>query len=204
MAQVKAEFLFDFASPNAYFAHCVVPGIAARTGVAIDYVPVLLGGIFKATNNQAPMVAFANVKGKLDYQMLEITRFQKRHAITRFRFNPHFPVNSLAIMRGAVAARASGVLAPYVDAMMRAMWEDGKKMDDPALIREVLAGAGLDADALMQAAQSPEIKKALADNTDAAVARGVFGIPTFFVNNEMWFGKDTLRDVEEAIVAAKG
>lgn len=204
MKEVKAEFLFDFASPNAYFAHCVVPGIAARTGVAFDYVPVLLGGIFKATNNQAPMIAFANVKGKLDYQMLEITRFQKRHTITKFRFNPHFPVNSLAIMRGAVAAKAAGVLAPYVDAMMRAMWEDGKKMDDPTLIREVLMGAGLDADALMQAAQSPEVKKALADNTEAAVARGVFGIPSFFVNGEMWFGKDTLREVEEAVVGARG
>jgi len=198
----KVEFIFDFASPNAYFAHKVIPEIEARTGAKFAYTPALLGGIFKLTNNKAPMIAFAGIRNKMDYEQREIARFIKRHNLKNFQFNPNFPVNTLAIMRGAVAAEAAGMLAPYADAMFHYMWEGQRKMDDPDVIRASLSEAGLDADRLLEASQSAEIKQKLFNNTESAVERGAFGIPTFFVNGEIFFGKDRLRDVEEEIARA--
>ncbi len=130
-------------------------------------------------------------------------RFVARHGLADFRFNPHFPVNTLQIMRGAVAAQQLGVFERYVDDLFAAMWERGLKMDDPATIASVLAAAGLDAERLMQAAQSPEVKAALTANTQSAHDRGAFGAPTFFVGDEMYFGKDRLREVEEEIVRVR-
>jgi len=196
---MRVEFLFDFGSPNAYFAHRVIPQIEQRTGAKFEYVPVLLGGIFKLTNNKAPMVAFAGIRNKMDYEMLETRRFIAHHALTQFQFNPHFPVTTLTLMRMAVAADIDGVLAPFAEAAFHHMWEAPKKMDDPSVIREALTESGVDAERLLARAQEPEIKGKLMENTDAAVARGAFGIPTFFVENEIYFGKDRLRDVEEAI-----
>ena len=193
------EFLFDFGSPNAYLSHRVVPAIEVRTGARFVYTPVLLGGIFKLTNNQSPIVAFANVKNKLDYEMLETRRFVARHKLDAFTFNPHFPVNTLQIMRGAVAAEAEGVLAAYVEAVFQHMWERPKKMDDPEVIRAALTESGLDAERLLARTQDPRVKDALAANTQRAVERGAFGVPTFFVGKEMYFGKDRLRDVEEEL-----
>ncbi len=193
------EFLFDFGSPNAYLAHKVIPAIEARTGARFAYVPVLLGGVFKATGNQAPMLAFAGVPAKLAYERLELQRFIARHGLTAFRFNPHFPVNTLAIMRGAVAAETLGVAPAYVEAVFAAMWEAGEKMDDPAVIGRVLIEAGLPVDRLMTLSQEQATKDRLAANTQAAVDRGVFGSPSFFVGDELYFGKNTLPDVEEAI-----
>jgi 2-hydroxychromene-2-carboxylate isomerase len=197
---MKVEFLFDFGSPNAYFAHKVIPEIEARTGAAFEYIPVLLGGVFKLTNNKPPLIAFGGIRGKMEYEQLEIRRFIARHGIKNFQFNPNFPVNTLTVMRAAVAARMAGTLRPYVDAVFHHMWEAPKKMDDPAVIRAALLESGLDADALLAGAQSPEAKQKLLDNTENAVERGTFGIPTFFVGNEIFFGKDRLRDVEEEIV----
>lgn len=194
------EFIFDFGSPNAYLSAKVLPALAARAGATIRYVPALLGGIFKATNNQSPMQAFAGVKGKMDYEMLEMKRFILRHKLP-FRMNPHFPVNTLAIMRGYCAAETLGVAPAYFDAVFAAMWEKGQKMDDPAVIAATLTTAGLDAAAIIAAAQTPEVKQRLVESTEAAVARGVFGIPTFFVDGEMWFGKERLGQVEEALAA---
>jgi len=193
------EFLFDFGSPNAYLSHRVVPAIEVRTGARFVYTPVLLGGIFKLTNNQSPIVAFANVKNKLDYEMLETRRFVARHKLDAFTFNPHFPVNTLQIMRGVVAAEAEGVLAAYVEAVFQHMWERPKKMDDPEVIRAALTESGLDAERLLARTQDPRLKDALAANTQRAVERGAFGVPTFFVGKEMYFGKDRLRDVEEEL-----
>ena len=193
------EFLFDFGSPNAYLSHRVVPAIEVRTGARFVYTPVLLGGIFKLTNNQSPIVAFADVKNKLDYEMLETRRFVARHKLDAFTFNPHFPVNTLQIMRGAVAAEAEGVLAAYVEAVFQHMWERPKKMDDPEVIRAALTESGLDAERLLARTQDPRVKDALAANTQRAVERGAFGVPTFFVGKEMYFGKDRLRDVEEEL-----
>jgi 2-hydroxychromene-2-carboxylate isomerase len=196
------DFVFDFGSPNAYFAHKVIPAVAQRTGARFDYVPCLLGGIFKATGNQSPVAAFAGVKNKLEYEQRERDRFVRKHGLTAFRWNPHFPVNTLTIMRGAVAAEMDGRLAPYVDLMFRGMWEEGRKLDDPAVIMETLASAGFDAKRFQQRVQDQDVKDRLMANTTRAVERGAFGAPTFFVGDEMWFGKERLRGIEEYLLAA--
>lgn len=204
MRDVSVEFHFDFGSPNAYLSHKVIPDVEARTGVSFTYVPVLLGGVFKATGNQSPVMAFAGIRNKPEYERLEMMRFIERHGLTQaFAMNPHFPVNTLAIMRGAVAAQHLDVFKPYVNAIYAAMWQGAQKMDDPETIGRVLTAADLPADALMAKAQDSEIKQELVDNTTASVERGNFGSPTFFVKERMWFGKDRLRDVEEAILAAR-
>lgn len=195
----RVEFLFDFGSPNAYLAHKVIPDIERRTGAKFVYVPVLLGGIFKLTGNKPPMLQFGGIRNKLAYEQLEMQRFIERHNIAAFQFNPYFPVNTLRIMRLAAAAEAESILAPYADAVFRAMWEKPKKMDDPVVIGDVLREEGFDAERLMARAESQEIKDRLMRNTETAVERGAFGSPTFFVGSEMFFGKDRLRDVEEEI-----
>ncbi len=199
-APVPVDFLFDFGSPNAYLCHQVIPAIEARSSARFNYVPVLLGGLFKLANNRSPVEAFAGVPNKMAYERLEMQRFIKQHRISAFQFNPHFPVNTLLLMRGAVAAQQLGCFVPYVQAMFAATWEQGLKMDDPAVVASVLAKAGLDAAALVQAAQTAEVKASLLAHTQAAHDRGAFGSPTFFAGNAMYFGKDRLRDVEEAVV----
>ena len=193
------QFLFDFGSPNAYLCHKVLPAIEARTGARFQYEPVLLGGLFKLANNRSPIEAYAQIPNKLAYELLEMQRFINRHGLLKFRMNPHFPVNTLQVMRGAVAAQQMGCYAAYVDAVFAAMWEGGQKMDDPATVACVLAEAGLDADALMQASQLPEVKARLMAHTQAAFDHGAFGAPTFFVGGEMYFGKDRLGELEEAV-----
>ncbi len=193
------QFLFDFGSPNAYFCHRVIPAIEARTGARFEYLPVLLGGLFKLANNRSPAEAFADIPNKRAYDRLEVDRFVKKHGLAAYRFNPHFPVNTLKIMRGAVAAQTLGCFAPYVDAVYAAMWEQGRNMADEAQIAEVLAAAGLDGAALLAASQSPEVKARLMANTEQAHARGAFGSPTFFVGDDIYFGKDRLHDVEQAL-----
>lgn len=194
------DFIFDFASPNAYFAHHVLKGICTRHGAKMNVIPCLLGGIFKATNNQAPMIAFGPVKGKMAYEMLETDRFIKKHRLERFKFNPHFPVNTLAVMRGLIAAEMDGVKDKYIDVVLKAMWEDGENMADPAVISRVLSANGLDAARILEMTQNPEVKEKLAANTNAAVERGAFGIPTFYVGKEMFFGKERLGQVEEMLI----
>jgi 2-hydroxychromene-2-carboxylate isomerase len=194
------DFIFDFASPNAYLARRALPSIAQRTGASIRIVPCLLGGIFKLTGNQSPMAAFAQVKGKLEYENLETQRFIAKHQLHSFKWNPHFPINSLLIMRGLIAAERSGVAEPYLEAISVAMWEQGEKTDDPAVVQRVLDAAGLDASALLAGTQDPEVKAQLVANTEAAVRRGAFGVPTFFVGDEMFFGKDRLMQLEELLV----
>ena len=195
------DFIFDFGSPNGYLAWKVLPGVAARTGASVNLIPCLLGGIFKATNNRSPVEAFGEVKGKLAYEGLETRRYVARHGLTAYRQNPHFPVNTLLIMRGLIAARRMGVGDRYLETVLAAMWERGEKMDDPEVVKRVLDAAGLDGAALIAATQDPQVKAELVANTEAAVARGVFGIPTFFVGEEMFFGKDRLGQVEEAATA---
>ncbi len=193
----KIEFHFDFGSPNAYLAHRVIPSIEQRIGARFRYVPVLLGGVFKATNIRSPMEAFRDIPSKRAFMDLETKRFLARHGITDFRHNPHFPVNTLTVMRGAVAAQHAGCFEHYVEVVFRNMWSEPKKMDEPEVIRAVLEGNGLDANRLFDLVKTPEIKQELVRNTEASVARGTFGSPTFFVGNELFFGKDQLRDVEE-------
>jgi 2-hydroxychromene-2-carboxylate isomerase len=193
---VKVEFLFDFGSPNAYLAEVAIAGIEQRTGVKFDYVPVLLGGIYKATGNMSPFESLRGIKNKPEYQALETQRFIRRHGIVRFRSNPFFPVNTLMLMRGAVAAQFEGVFEPYFRAAYHHMWEEPKKMDDPAIFRSAFLSSGIDIDRLAARAQQDDVKKKLIELTE----NGAFGSPTFFVGNEMFFGKDQLRDVEESIV----
>ena len=195
----QVEFHFDFGSPNAYLAHKLILGIEQRSGAAFVYVPILLGGVFKLTNNAAPMVQFKDVKNKLAYQRLEFQRFIDKHGLKQFRWNPHFPVNTVQIMRGAIVAQMDGTLMPYVDAVFHHMWEAPKKMDDPAVIRAALEESGIDAARILARVQDQDVKDALLRNTEASVARGSFGAPTFFVGDEMYFGKDRLRDLEEAL-----
>ena len=201
--QPAIEFIFDFASPNVYLAYRALPPILERTGARLDIVPCLLGAIFKATGNKAPFIAFAPIKGKFEYEMLEIKRFVAKNRIAKFRLNPHFPVNSLMLMRGLIAAREAACTDVYLEMGLAGMWEDGLKLDDPAVLANAIDEAGLDSASLLAAAQSDAVKKKLADNTAAAVERGVFGVPTFFVGPEMFFGKDRLLQVEEAVEAAK-
>jgi 2-hydroxychromene-2-carboxylate isomerase len=196
------EFHFDFGSPNAYLAHLLIPQIEQRTGAPFEYVPVLLGGVFKLTNNRSPIESFQGVKNKLEYQRLEMQRFIRRHGITRFTMNPFFPVNSLLIMRGAVAAQTEGVFDRYVDAVFRHMWGEPKKMDDPAVARAALEASGLDGARLIAMTQEPTVKDRLLANTQRSVERGAFGSPTFFVGDAIFFGKDRLRDVEEEILGS--
>jgi len=199
---MQVEFHFDFGSPNAYLSHLVVPEIERRTGAQFEYVPVLLGGVFKLTNNRSPAESLAGIRNKPEYQRLETARFVQRHGITRFAPNPFFPVNTLTLMRGAVAARRLGVFERYVDAVYRHMWAEPKKMDEPEVLREALIESDLDAEAILALVQTAEVKEELLANTQRSVERGTFGSPTFFVGKEIYFGKDRLRDVEEAITSS--
>ncbi len=197
----KCEFMFDFASPNAYLAQYVVKDIEKRLGIRFEYNLVLLGGLFKLTNNQPPMVAFGAIANKMAYMQLEMERFIKKHKISKYQFNPNFPVNTLQLMRGAVAAEQAGMLEKYIEAGLSAMWEEGLKMDDEATLLKRLNAAGLDGDKLIAASKTDGVKQALMKKTETAAKRGGFGVPTFFIDDEMFFGKDSLRDVEDAISA---
>jgi 2-hydroxychromene-2-carboxylate isomerase len=198
---VKApQFLFDFGSPNAYLSHEAIPAIEQRIGVNFEYVPILLGGIFKATNNKSPAETLAGIKNKPEFHALETERFLKRFHVKPYAWNPFFPVNTLNLMRGAIAAQLEGVFEKYVDAAFYHMWVEPKKMDDPEVAMKALTTSGLDAAKLFARAQEPEVKAKLVQNTQSAVERGAFGSPTFFVGKEMFFGKEQLRDVEEMVL----
>ena len=203
-APLKVEFHFDFGSPNAYLAGLVLPEIEQRTGVKFDYVPVLLGGVYKATGNMSPGESLRGIKNKPEYNALETERFRRRHNIAKFKSNPFFPVNTLMLMRGVVAAEFEGLFEPYFRAAYHHMWVEPKKMDDPQIFRDAFLSSGIDIDRLIARAQQDDVKKKLIDNTQNAVARGEFGSPTFFVGDEMFFGKDKLREVEESIVEQLG
>lgn len=199
---VKVEFHFDFGSPNAYLSHCVIPEIERRTGATFAYVPVLLGGVFKLTNNRPPMDQTAGVRNKSEYARIETDRFIRRHRIDKYAWNPNFPVNTLRIMRGAVAADMDGWLDRYVAAVFRHMWEEPKKMDEPEVIVSALAEDGIDGAALLERTGDQTVKDRLLANTEASVERGTFGSPTFYVGEEIFFGKDRLGDVEAEIAEA--
>ena len=196
---VRVQFVFDFGSPNAYLAHRVIPEIEARTGASFEYFPALLGGIFKATGNVSPAVSLQGIKNKGAYQGLEMKRFIAKHGLTEYNANPHFPVNTLQIMRGAIVAQREGCFPKYVDEVFRHMWADPKDMADAEVLRSAFDESGLPTDALLAGMRDAEVKGQLIDNTDEVVGRGVFGIPSFFVADELYFGKDRLHEVEQEI-----
>lgn len=200
MAKTNPQFMFDFGSPNAFLSHEAIPAIEQRSGIKFEYIPVLLGGIFKATNNKSPAETLAGVKNKREFMQLETDRFVRRFNVKPYVWNPFFPVNTLNLMRGAIAAQAEGVFEKYVEAAFHHMWVEPKKMDDPEVAAKALTESGLDGAKLLTRAQQPELKAKLVENTQSAVERGAFGSPTFFVGSEMFFGKEQLREVEELIV----
>jgi len=197
-AQRTIEFCFDFGSPTTYLAHTQLPRIASETGARVDYVPMLLGGVFKATGNQSPVMVPA--KGR--WMGGDLQRFARRYGVP-FRFNPHFPINTLTLMRGAVGLQMKQPdrFMPYVDAVFRAMWVEPVNMGDPAVLAQTLGAAGFEPDAFMALVGDADVKTKLIANTEAAVARGVFGAPTCFVGSEMFFGQDRLDFVREAASA---
>jgi 2-hydroxychromene-2-carboxylate isomerase len=199
LSPIAPQFLFDFGSPNAFLSHEAIPAIEARIGVKFEYVPILLGGIFKATNNRSPGETLAGVKNKPEFNALETERFIRRFQVKPYVWNPFFPVNTLNLMRAAVAAQFEGVFEKYVDAAFHHMWVEPKKMDDPEVAMKAFTASGLDAAKLFARAQEADVKAKLIENTQSAVERGAFGSPTFFVGKEIFFGKEQLRDVEELI-----
>jgi 2-hydroxychromene-2-carboxylate isomerase len=155
------------------------------------------------TNNRSPAESLRGIKNKPDYERLETVRFIRRHGITRYAPNPFFPVNTLTIMRGAIAAETIGVFARYVDEIYRHMWAEPKKLDDPEVLRAALEESGFDSKQFFELVQRQDIKDRLLENTQKSVERGTFGSPTFYVDGEIYFGKDRLRDVEEEIMPTR-
>ncbi|MEE8312647.1 MAG: 2-hydroxychromene-2-carboxylate isomerase [Candidatus Binatia bacterium] len=200
---LEVEFLFDFGSPNAYLAHRVIPEIEVRTGARFEYVPILLGGVFKLTGNASPAVTMTPIKNRFEYETLEMRRFIELHGLQTFTMNPHFPVNTLPLMRGATFARRQPFFAAYVDVVFRAMWEAELDLGDPDVFRRTLETGGLDADAVIAGVREPDIKAELIASTESAVERGVFGAPSFFVDGELFFGKDRLEQVEAEILTRR-
>jgi 2-hydroxychromene-2-carboxylate isomerase len=192
------EFFFDFGSPTTYLAHTQMPKVAADTGAPVQYVPMLLGGVFKATGNQSPVLVPAKGRWMGD----DLQRFARRYRVP-FAFNPHFPINTLTLMRGAVGLqmREPDRFMPYVNAMFHAMWVEPANLGDAAVLAQTLAGAGFDAASFQALVTDAEVKAKLIANTEAAVARGAFGAPTCFVGDQMFFGQDRLDFVREAATA---
>ncbi|MGB3752473.1 MAG: 2-hydroxychromene-2-carboxylate isomerase [Parerythrobacter sp.] len=195
------ELLFDFVSPNAYLVWKPLKALAARHGTAIKVTPVFLGGMHKLTGNAPPMVRDAEVKGKNAYAMLEMRRFIAKHGLDRFTMNPGFPFKSITLQRMLVAVSQEQRIA-MIDALLPPIWERGMDVTDTDEVATALALAGLDADALAAKAQDAAVKQLLADATDDAVARGAFGIPTVWVGDEMFFGKERLAQIDEALDSA--
>ncbi len=193
------QFLFDVGSPNAFLSHEAIPAIEKRIGVKFEYVPILLGGIFKATNNKSPAETLAGIKNKREFQVIETERFIRRFKVQLYVMNPFFPVNTLNLMRAAIAAQFEGVFEKYVEAAFHHMWREPKKMDDPEVAVKAFNSSGLDGAKLLARAQEADVKAKLIANTQDAVDRGAFGSPTFFVGKEMFFGKEQLREVEELV-----
>ncbi len=191
----SVEFLFDFGSPTTYLAYKQLPKIAARHGARIVWTPMLLGAVFKATGNSSP----AMVPAKARYMNQDLTRFAKRYGVV-LNFNTHFPVNTLPLMRGAVAYQSTNQFDIYVNAMFDAMWAHPRNLNDPNEIAHVLKDIAIDPGDFMARIERAEVKEKLKANTEGAAARGVFGAPTFFVNGEMFFGQDRLDFVEETLL----
>ncbi len=190
------EFVFDFGSPTTYLAHHRLKGVVARTGATVDYVPVLLGGIFKATGNASPVAVPA--KGR--WMNADMARFAERDGII-LNPNPFFPINTIVLMRIATGLRDDERFNAYVEAMFAAMWAQPRNLGDPAELATALTANGFDAAEMLALADDDGIKARLKATTEDAVARGVFGAPTFFVGGEMFFGQDRLDWVEAAVTA---
>lgn len=190
----QVEFYFDVGSPASYLAWTQIARLAERHGAEVVYQPMLLGGVFKATGNASP----ASVPAKGRYTRIDFERFARRYEVP-FAQNPFFPINTMQLMRGAVALLDGDQFQPYVDAVFRAIWVEGQNMGDPDVVARVLGGQGFDVAGLLQQINDPAVKERLRQITERAIERGVFGAPTFFVGDEMFFGQDRLDFVEAAL-----
>lgn len=189
------DFYFDFASPHSYLAHLRIEEVAQKCDIQFNYIPVLLGGIFKATNNRSPMEAFAGIDSKEAYQKVEIHRYLKRHGLLdKFKMNPYFPVNTLALMRAAVAAQQidDETYRTFINTVFDGMWLQQLDLNNVDVIQSLLAGTGLPLEKLLTNMQTTEVKQALISNTEKAVSKGLFGVPSFISNDELYFGKESL------------
>ena len=202
----RVELVFDFVSPNAYLVWWPLRELVNRYEAELDVIPVFLGGMHKLTGNAPPMIRDAEVKGKNEYAMLEMNRFNTRHGLGKYRLHPQFPFNSITLQRMLFAADQDGRGVQFVEGLLRPLWEDGLDITSPEAIGAALTAAGFDAADLFARAQTDAVKQGLVANTDAVVARGAFGIPTMFVGakgeGEMFFGKERLGQIEELL--AKG
>ena len=193
------QFFYDFGSPNAYLSHLIIPEIEKRNGIVFDYIPILLGGIFKLTGNTSPVESVKGIKNKAEYLELETNRFLEKHKITSYTFNPDFPLNTLLLMRGAVFAKSKPYYKEYVAAVYESIWAMPRKVDEEEVFKAVLNEAKLPKEDILKGLRDPRVKEILIENTQEAVCKGVFGSPTFFVETEMFFGKDKLEEVEKEI-----
>lgn len=200
---MKVDFIFDVASPNMYFCHKLIPEFKERTGVEFEYIPCLLGGIMKLSGNQPPFVAFAEIPNKNKYQLIEIERFIKQHQLKEFKFNSNFPMNTVQIQRGALAAIELGIFDEYLEIILEAMWEKNLNLADIDIFQSTLSENNIDAESIMEIITSQDCKDKLIANTTDAVNRGAFGVPTFFFENQIFFGKDHLHQLEEYIYSIK-
>jgi len=196
------EFHFDFLSPNAYLAHRVIPGLEARTGVSFKYVPVAIMGQFKLTNNKPSPVQMEGVKNKPDYVALEMRRFCKKHNIT-YHWPKPFPFDSRPFMAGTVIAEREGVSKAYIEAVFTAAYEERQDMAAPATHEQILSKGGFPKAAILAAQSDDSVKTELRKNVEESVARGTFGSPSFFVGDELFFGKDRMDQIEEQIALHK-
>ncbi|MEO0690069.1 MAG: 2-hydroxychromene-2-carboxylate isomerase [Pseudomonadota bacterium] len=200
----RVELIFDFVSPNAYLIWWPLRDVLKRTGAELDITPVFLGGMHKLTGNAPPMIRDADVKGKVEYASLEMRRFIAKHGLTKFKLHPKFPFNSISLQRLLVAAEQDGRAVQFIEAMLPAVWEEGVDITDPETLAKAVADAGFDAADLMARIQTDEVKQKVFANTEAAVERGAFGIPTMYVGpkdgeTEMFFGKERLGQIEEML-----
>jgi 2-hydroxychromene-2-carboxylate isomerase len=192
------ELIFDFVSPNAYLVWQPLRSLAARQGAQIKITPAFLGGMHKLTGNAPPFIRDADVKGKNAYANLEMQRFIAKHGLLRFKMNPKFPFNSIHLLRMLASLEGDDQIK-FIEALTPAIWEEGLDVSDAAAVATVLAKAGFDAESLAAKAQDPAIKQAVVVSTERAVERGVFGIPTFFIGEEIFFGKERLGQIEEML-----
>ena len=195
---MNVDFIFDFASPNAYLCHRAIQNLEKTHDIKFNYIPCLLGGIMKLSNNQPPMVTLADIPNKLKYEFdTAFNRFMKEHNITKFKMNEHFPVNTISLIRGAIVAQKNDFFESYVEIVLSGLWEQSLKLDTPEALHELLNNNDCYPDLVIEGIAKDEIKAELIANTSEAVEKGAFGIPTFFVENEMFYGKDSLRELKE-------
>ena len=195
---MNVDFIFDFASPNAYLCHKAIQNLEKTHDIKFNYIPCLLGGIMKLSNNQPPMVTLADIPNKLKYEFdTAFNRFMKEHNITKFKMNEHFPVNTISLIRGAIVAQKNDFFESYVEIVLSGLWEQSLKLDTPEALHELLNNNDCYPDLVIEGIDKDEIKAELIANTSEAVEKGAFGIPTFFVENEMFYGKDSLRELKE-------